>query len=677
MSTRTVLILVCSLVLLFALVAGAIVWPEMRPRGFVINAGNSGQGARVRSGNIEEPDTGKPVKPRPDPVVIAPGKVDQPKRAAYDLSKLEQGQLLVRAQVKLTSAGGLGTLAAADRIPCDLCIRHVAKGEEPADNYFAFELDGLIETAYAAENFPIQGGVLANAVWYARVCWNEVEGFAPIAAPKLEGRVLDFGTLELDLTAALDDQEWLFFGRLMHASGIPICGLETLSLKIGEEEQLWLEQHEDGRIACSFWGDFNADMRLWLVHSYDEDETLQPLGKPDIKGRIVDLGDITVNCAALEVRIDAWPDQQLRRQRRSLDANAELPEMTAYVYLSSINYTTEVGFTSPETVKVGFAMPGPYRWSLNQSDETLAFADTGGEIMLEAGKLTRLDVAFVPVHSVLVHFKAAGELGEVRFEVQIIGADGEANEWFNNHLGADRRTLAIANPKREKMTFTAAARGWVTVECEVPPETTELTIEFKERAPATTGILILELPRLPEFFDHHPIEIGIFCEVMNAGSRQKQQLASYNSGSKYWGLTDEDKLLRYEIPPGAAKIWLQEVSQIYGYPRGVISGPVECTVTVDAPCKVKLPVFEAPPWSIAAQNSYARLTCEGQPMSYSGPILDGANLRNYSLQYDQSLQLPAGDYTIPDGSLRHALQMTLPTEQEPRLLFESRLSGTH
>lgn len=674
MSTRTVLILACSLVLLFALVAGAIVWPEMRPRGFVINSERAGQGAQVRSGDLRddspEAGGGNAAKPGPGPKVITTGKTEEPRRAPYDTSKLDAGQILLRAQVKITSPGGLDTLAAADRLPCDLCLRHIDEKGEAADLYYTFDLDGIIETPCSIEDFPIENGVLASRAWSARICWNDVEGFAPIAAPKLQERVLDFGTIELDLSAALEEGEWLFIGRLLHPTGLPICGLDSLTLKIGDDEQNWIEQRENGRFVCDYWGDYNADVRVWLVHSYDEDETLQVLGKPEIRGRIVDLGDITVKCAAIEVHIDAWPDQQLRRQRRGLEANAELPEITADIYLSSINYSTEIAFASPETVKVGFAMPGPYRWSLYQSDETLAYADAGGEIMLEAGKLTRLDVAFVPVHSVLVHFKAAGELGDVRFEVQMINADGDADYWLSDQLGATRRTIAVPNPKRAKMVFTAAARGWVTIECEVAPETTALTIEFKERAPATTGILVVELPKLPEFFDHHPIEIGIFCEVMNAGSKQKQQLASYNSGSKYWGLTDEDKLLRFEVLPGEAKVWLQEVSQIYGYPRGMISGPVECTVTIDAPCKVKLPAFEAPPWSVAAQGSYPRLTCEGLPMNYHGPILDGANSRNYSLQYGNSLQLPAGDYTIPDGAQRHTLRMTLPTEQQQWLLFE-------
>ncbi len=675
MSTRFVILAAVSIVALFLLVAAALVWPQMQPRGFVINSDNSAQSARVRAGNLHdstpEPEARKPLKPKQEPVVIKPGKVEPPKRPAYDLSKLEQGQVLLRAQVKLTSPGGMDTLAAADHLPCDICLRFVEQGGEPMDNYYAFELDGLVETVCDIDAVPIRDGALANAAWSAYVCWGDAEGFAPIAAPKFEGRVLDFGTLELDLSAALGEQEWLFVGRLMHATGIPIFGLESLSLQIGgTEEQLWFAQHEDGRFACSLWGEFNAEMRIWLVHNYDEDETLQALGKPAVRGRIVDLGDITVNCAAVEAHIDAWPDKQMRLQRHGLDASTQPPEISAWVFLSSINYSTEIGFTEPERVKIGFAMPGPYRWSMDQSDETLAFAEVGGEVMLEAGKLTRIDISFVPVHCVLVRFKAAGPLDDITFEVQRFGAEDEANEWFNSQISPSRQLTAVANPRRQKMKFLAKTRGWAPVELDVAPDTTELTIEFKERAPATTGNLIVELPKLPEFFQDHPIEIGIFAEMTSAGAKKTQQLASYNHGSKFWGLTDEDKLLRFEMPLGATRVWLQEMSPVYGYPRGMISGPVDCTVTADAPCKVKLPAFEAPPWSVAADATLARLTCEGAPMNYQGPVLLDETSQLLSLEYNHYLRLPAGDYAIPEGTLRHALRMTLPTEHQPTLLFE-------
>ncbi len=673
MSSRTAILIAVSIVALFLLVAAALVWPQWQPRGLVLR--DNAQNARASSNReIDNEPAAAPNKhrrPKPSTVIAGSPKPVEPARPPFDMSTLEENDVLVRAQVKLTSPHGLDIFRMAEREPWTLVVRYMERPDFKMHADFDGDAAGRIECAYSRDALPIEEGKLwSGGTWSARISWSETEAFVPIATPKLEGRVLDFGTLELDLTAALGDQEWLFIGRLMHATGLPIFGLETLSLKIGAEEQLWFEQHEDGRFACSFWGDFDASMRLWLVHSCDEDETLQALTKPAIQGRIVDLGDIIVNCAAVEVRLDAWPDKEMRRQRHGLEATFEPPEIFAYVYLSSIIFSTDIALTAPETVKVGFAMPGPYRWSMDQSDSTLAFAESGGELMLEAGKLTRIDISFVPVHNVLVRFKAAGELGHIQFEAQYIGEDGEPNEWFSSQISASSALLAVENPNRQKMKFTAKTRGWAAVEYDVAPQTTELTIEFTERMAATTGILLVELPGLPDFFKDHSIEIGIMVEVGDGETRRRLHLASYNQDSMFWGLTDEAGLLRFEIEKGKAKVWLQEVSQIYGYPRGMISGPVECTITVDAPCKVKLPQFEAPPWTVAAQSTLARLTCEGVPLNYAGPLLQGEDSQIYSLQYGSQQRMSAGDYAIPDGTLLHPLQMTLPTEQRPTLLFE-------
>lgn len=675
MSNRTLLIIACAIVLLFVLVAGAIVWPEMRPRGFVAQTDNSAHGARVRAGNLAD-DPG-PVRGGSSPKRTTGGNVitsstpAERKRTPYDLTKLADGEVLVRAHVVLTSQGGLEALRRTARLPCDVCMRHVVSGAEPEDNYLSFEADGIIERGYPSDFFPIHDNTLSPAIWTARICWGEKDNFVAVAVPKLEGRVLDFGTLEFDLSTALGDQEWLVIGRLMHATGVPVHGMDSLWLEIGSpDNHCWFEQNEDGCFAFSHWGEFSTDTRVWLVISDFEDETRQPLTKTAIKGRIVDLGDIVVNCAAVEATIAAWPEKDLRRARRGLDANVEPPQLSAWLNLTTFSTSAEIHFMEPERTKVAFVMPGPYRWSAYQSDETLAFAETGGEIILEAGKLTHLDVAFVPVHSVLVRFKAAGELGNIQFEVQHIDADGESVEWENYQLPGSNQPHAVANPKRMKLKFTATTSGWTPVMCDVPPEATEWTIEFTERAPSSAGVLIVELPKMPEFFKTHPIEIGIFSGLVVDGVAQPRHLASYNQDSTFWGQTNEADLLRWEVPLGATKVWLQEVSQVYGYPRGIISGPVDCTVSGETPCKVKLPEFGAPPWNVFAQSAVVRLTCDGVPMNYYGPVMQGETSQVMSLYYDSQQRMSVGDYAIPDGAQRHALQMTMPTEQAPRLLFE-------
>ena len=664
MSSRTVIFIALAFVALFLLVAAALVWPQLQPRGLVVN--ESARRSRIEN----QPDSAQPENPgrangavnKPS-VVVSSGRPVDRSTPGIDPSKLAEDEILVRARVSLRGPHGLDLFRMAQREPWTLCIRFVQSAEDYTDHYFDGGLDGRVETAYSRDALPIESNVLSPGTWQARICWNESEAFVPVAAPVLQDRVLDFGALEFDLTAALDPTEWLICGRLLHTSGLPINGFEYLAIRFGgpDEESNWIGVCEDGCFAFSAY-EWDKEKPAWLMVGDDEDSQPRRLNAPKIEGRIVDFGDITLDCAAVEIRLANWPAPALRRERHQLGADGELAPLSLWVDLSNYSTDLQVSIEEPDTTCVRFLNPGPYRWTAGHSDDTLAFAEMQGELDLPAGKLTRLEIALAPVHCVLARFKAAGILQQVSIRIFKQNADEDSEELSQESVGNPSLVYAIANAGHTALRVIATARGYKDVSLDIGPNTTECTFEFTEPIQTDTGRLMVLLPSLPAALKDQAFRFAICITRESNGVEQTQDIEHIDRGDA-WGEEDTSKLSSNEVGKGPLKVTLRERDPGMGYPGGIVSGPVECVIEPDKLTTVKMPAIDAPPWNVFSRRTCARLTCNKQPISYSGPVWTSETEQNMSLFYDQSIYLPVNTYAIPDGEARIGLEFQMPDEQ--------------
>lgn len=684
MSSRSTVFAVSGAVLALAVAAAVFLWSSAQPRGRIIEDGSRApvrQTAKDDTPAASAPEEKSPQTGTGGAVVTAQHepKPQPATRQPFDMSQLAEGDVLVRAKVALSNPGGLQVMHAAARLPAFLVLRWVQEDRTPNEPEFSFELDGVIEAPCSMESFPIKDGALLPAEWSARIAWGEREDFVTIKAPKLEGRVLDFGTLEFDLGAFMGEDEWLFVGRMVHTTGLPIDYFETLSLSVGSRDsRLWFEMNGDGSFTCSHWGPYAPDDPVSLVVYDEDDEDVRRLPKPKISGRIVELGDVVLDCAAVEIRLAAWPDDNARRQRLGLAADAELSELSMYVYFNTYYASLTAELAQPETTRVKFLHPGAYRYQTDIQDRTFAWRQVTGVVNLEAGKLEKIDIALEQVHGVFVRFQAPEPLSRIDLDVFIVNGDGDIEDGAQWQLASHNLPITIPNTEHRPMRLTAKARGYAPVEAEVGGDATEVLLEFKERVPADTGFLVLELPEVPDFFrtDANATDIAIMASITNArGSTEKRMLATYSSQANIWGRTEAGRYLKFEVPVGVTKVWLQETGKAWGYPKGIISGPVEGTVRADLDCHLKIPGFGTPPWAKPVRHCYGSLTCEGKAFSYTGAVLLDNERQYLTLSLGAPVFLSAGAYALPDGNNSLELEMFMPPDDEGKMYLRRDLAA--
>jgi hypothetical protein len=666
MSTPKIIAIAVASVALLILAAALFVWPQMHQRGLVVRE----DGSAARSNVQHESEARDTIAPRNSPATNRSSVISGSPRPAdtpstrIDASRLEEGEVLVRAQVTLTSPHGLDIFRMAEREPWTLCVRFTASPEYSNDNYFGGDASGLIETRYSLDELPIEDGKLQTGTWSARICWEATEAFVPMAVPKFEGRVLDFGKLEFDLGAALDPTEWLVIGRLVHTTGIPVSGFDDLSLRFGgtDSEQYWLGVRSDGCFAMSV-NDFNKDAPAWLQIGDGEDDIQRQLGKPKITGRFVDYGDITLDCAIVEFHLAGWPESGLRRQRHGIAADAELEPMALWISISNYSSSRDIELQEPDGTILTFLMPGPYRWYAFQSDQALAFSQLKGEVNLVAGKVLRVELSLDPAPCVLARFKAARPLEQLTLEVSTVTEPGVYAELSTDGVSDPTSVFAIANPGRLPLHIVARARGYQPVTLDTAAGASECLFEFTQIVDPQSGRLVVLLPKLPDALKDLNFTFTISLARTSNGVTNWRDLERIGRNESRWGEEDPDKVRSYDVENGVIRVVLRERDPGMGYPGGIVCGAIEATIESDKLTVVQLPELPAPPWAIFSNQTRARLTCDNLPMSYHGPVCVGENTQVMSLYHDQNLAMPLDDYAIMDGNTRVALQLALPDSE--------------
>ena len=660
------LLVVCLLLLL--MLGGAatvfLLQPQFAPRGRLIAVSNASNESRVdplkKSGPSARcaPETSGTVVNQTTPLdAVIKSSPPTAAKARIKIEDLEDGQVLVRAKLQLKGGPGLELFRDGVREEVPFIVEFMGPDDDQYQYYWDAGFDGDLETVVDREELPLtESGELKSGQWSADLAWNDTNAL-PIRTPVLTGRVLDFGSLDFEISNVLDANEYIVMGQAVHASGIPMAGVWLNMLTSCEGIDTWNEVNVDstGRFIFTLW-ESNATLQCQWSYSYREAEDLVPLEAPKLEGRVYDFGKLVITCAAVEICVKGWMDDA---QRRALAGEGvDLTKLLEpFLKVSFENYaeSDDCVIAQSEGLAYMFLAPGPYRYNTDAHDCLACYEPTSGTIDAKRDKVTKLGVQLTRVGSLVVRVVSA-EGPVFHAHVELVWENpGGAPAFHKLNVDLPHQPWAWAYPRDSKVTLKASGDGWSPVTVEVAPGAQSVTVTLTEKRALSEGEGEVEVtvPKLPGVITAHHFQMQLVARTEVAG---KEPVFVFLAQV----FTDSDSPYCHALPAGEWSILLQEERPYFGYPGGVVSGPVRVSVVGGQTTGVTLPAIAAPLWESGVKGFVADIQCEGRPVSLEGSGFANGKAVVIGLEAGKLCQVPMQAYAIKDGEAEVPLEVTGP-----------------
>ncbi|MCB9933503.1 MAG: hypothetical protein H6841_08790 [Planctomycetes bacterium] len=549
--------------------------------------------------------------------------------------------------------------------------------------------DCSFQEAYAVEDlpFPLRDGVVPPGRWQL-TCPLEgnvrtmhdlgenltIEQLPGLVTPTITGRVIDFGEVTL-LHDILFGDQWLVTGRVVHSSGRAVANLGWLLLTVLDEDSMAAECYvatdAQGRFAGTFWNlaELAADPTAWNARLYPDENTYYQsegsesraarridvaLPKPVVKGRVVDYGEIRVGGSLLEVEAvmeglqpELLPDGRLRRSSWS-----EYPGRMGELYLGDgFNDMDVTIFPSPTKVTV-WLPEGRYEYSGNLDGVGDYYPGVYGVVSVPDGQVVPLKLHFkrhrvIPLELQVPEGKQVSG-ATVRWEAS--NAEGEVVEQLT-HMGSPLSAVPVFPGLTTRVRVESP--GFAPVEGSVTDRDAKLVLKL-EAVAAGVATLRIQVPELPEVIADRPEAFLSVVRLDNGGT-----VYGVNAGTG-----------EHVVPVPAAGAYRVQLlgGGSWGYPGGVLSGPVEVTVKEGDDVPVTLPAIGPPPWPVQADGYVSNVRCAGRSISLETDVLiaDGVKV-GVSITTGQDFSITAPPLAIADGDASIPLDVPAPSRPDEKL----------
>lgn len=540
--------------------------------------------------------------------------------------------------------------------------------------------DGRFHDVYTESDlpFPLRDGAMPPGRWQVicdlegdvRSMWDigedlSVEQLPGLVKPGISGRVIDFGDVTLG-HAALFGETWLVTGRVVHSSGRAVANFGQMMLAVLAEGECvsdcFLNTDQQGRFSAPLWDneELPNDPAQWNARLFNSDDAYYvdrgsrgfpvALTKPQVRGRVVDYGEIKVGGSLLEVETvmegiqpELLPDGRLQQSHWTGYSGR-----TAELYLSD-GYHDMGATLYPSPAKVTIWLPeGRYEYSGMLDGVGDYYPIIEGVVSVPDGQVVPLKLHFKR-HRVIpleLHTPEGMDVGRATVSWQAVRGEDEVIHY---------EQLSSSPPFTVPVFPGLTTEVWVEAEGFAPVEGSATESDEKlvfqlEAAVAGVATLRIQVPELPKVIADRPEPA--FLSVVRLDTRGVVCGMKVGTGV-------------HVVPVPAAGAYLVQLlgGGDWGYPGGVLSGPVEVTVKDGDDLAVVLAAIGPPPWPFEAGGYVSNIRCAGRWISLDTEVLigEGSGTLNATFVTGQELTLTAPPVAIPDGDQRIPLSVAVPS----------------
>lgn len=663
------------LLVLLLVAGGAVVWMALQAGPPPTNAGG-GNAVAIDAGRTPVPEapqsTGQPAtrppsqpQPRPEP------SVDSTPEDEYRV----RGRVAFNQDIQAL----LPFLGDIDEYSVLVgCYPPEVEQPETIELMAEFSGDHSFELTISKEDLAFEPAIAISALHWCVTMdvlndpWLSTEGNT--AAPKggvaasatITGNVIDLGTITLGLDTFAREQ-WVVTGRLVHNSGRALrhSGGHVMYFAGGDGESGYFDMedfgtNEEGRFFCVESLPDMADplQCRFSICLCDENSDMPAanlrLGKPEVRGNLIDFGDVKIGGSVLEIvaKMDPTPPIELRRTSlRNMDwaCGNESPLSEISLWCGEIHINRRLP-PAPQSVVI-WVPEGIYHYSAEARHSGNYYLPVTGRVEIPQKAVVKLELAMkaaetVPVRVLLPDGTAAPDISvEWRIRQKAQDCRGYAD-------GEVRRVPVVADARTE---VTAVADGYESIDGHANLGDKELVLQLDKSTAKTSpdcGVRVL-LPELPAGVKPDQFPCGL--EVWNDEFMARLQVNLKPGGDHVVEVTVKQPG-RYSVALLGGDGW--------GYPSRRISGPVEVEIASGPFREVALPPIAPPPWDKKVEHAFARVAVAGRPASVTGPFLaaDDSPLGEVRLSDGFALRTTALPMYLLDGDRRIALTYTPPQE---------------
>jgi hypothetical protein len=369
------------------------------------------------------------------------------------------------------------------------------------------------------------------------------------------------------------------------------------------------------------------------------------LGQPAWNGRIANFGDITLTGALVEITLKCDFETSVDADGKLLlsrwgDYNGD------YVNISfeGADYRDVRVFPQPHAT-VTVLPEGRYIWNAWPSSEGF-YPYLSGLLLAREGQAYKIELELNPYPSIplVVHASSDGDLHNCLVS-WYANRDGKEIGSGSYHYGAESRVPVVEGCET---AVTVRCEGFKDAGGAARPGMAklELTLE-KDNIPTAT--LVVVIPKYPE---------GLTQDELRATVHLRQKETAQTSESSAWGTEGvECTFTLHEFSAG--KVTLRGGQQ-WGYPGGVLSGPIEFEIAAGETKRIELPPISAPPWSKPVTGINVTARTSGRPMTLDAFLRykDLADPVNESLSDGGDLPVRGVASGITDGREDYPVQFT-------------------
>lgn len=597
------------------LAAALAAWFMLEPgRTAKVNSTHPDFALNVDSGLPLQPADKRPALPTPDP---RPDRGSKPETGEPEaVPPPAEGEYQLRGKIVLPPE-----VAALGQSPLewssDVYICYLPDGESPDDTVETFAPldDGMaFRRNIGEEELGLEDGTaITPGRWQVLYCHEgnnpptlydladvDASTLLGLVTPTITGRVIDFGTITIDADLYFYHYA-LLTGRLVHSSGRPLAysgsfyleGLHNGSYETNVSS--YIHAGKDGGFVAVVLHRQIRDLAgpgeyTWTLSSSGDFDLYfgQPEGielpKPQWQGRRGNFGDIKLKGALIEIVLKSdlvpvtRPDGTLK-----IDEWGDYEGEFVRVYFEGTGvYVEACAYPQPHTT-VTVLPEGRYLWSAVAEADGF-YPVQHGVLMARHDQVLKLELEFKPYASIplLINKGADPPPSANPDTVRWTMVRGEEQVSEGSYYPDDEASVPVLEGCETSVVVSCP--GFLVASGVARPGMQKLEINLvRSTTPVTT--LVVVVPAFPKAIQPGVAAPFVSVQVGNNG---------HNGNVKDWGEKPVESVVVLQVA-GSGKIALYG-GQNYGYPNGVLSGPIEFEIAEGETRRIELPAIAAPPW---------------------------------------------------------------------------------
>lgn len=598
-----------------------------------------------------------------DPVKA--GHKESPVSGLKNPDELSEDMLLLRMIIRIRGGLGLHSLLRDD---AETFWVGVSQGN-PEEILFEDGRDadrrGLLEFEIERNALSLtEGGDLLPNPWRVSLTM-EREQWLPVSPPRLTGKLLDFGVVEVDVQSLLGEGELLVVGRLLQPGRQPLIHQEWVEFTARKgEDQLEGDDSTDDQGGFQFFLSEYQHDEAWTWHlsaSFTPDDEPFAMPKPKLTGRILDFGEVFVPCAALQVTLLGLAGEE---ERSRLAGGMTPPTPTWEFSFRDHDVWESRAASAPKNQIWVFARVGTYFYDVNVYDEVVLYRRMEGSVTLKLNEVQRLVLNLERVNSVSVQVTTAdGPSDEAHLVVTC--DEGEERGQTVQQMRVGRRRVSIATPEAPTTThITAKVDGWADQSLEIKADSPrELTLTLTERTPKRMGKVRFRIPEWPKALSSDGDSLLLAVSMAESDGKSSRVSNIY--------IDPWQREIELPFDAGRYEVSVCEAYDLWGYPMRQICPPLGYTVIAGEVVVVEFPGFADPPWTYSTETIHVMMRVDERVVTYSGPGVAGGRA-NATVQTGiyRRKEVTPGRYALFDGEQTVELELIPPParNQEARVV---------